>query len=137
MTQRIDILDEQESLRTPLAGSVAVHVGIAAIAFAYAAFQGSSQVERWGDPKSLGGGAVGITPVQRIPLPSRQGRVNPVANDTESQVPSAPTKPQPKPTVREDPNAIAIKSRDAQKKSASQTTPQKYTPAVQPRPNQV
>ena len=82
MTQHIDILDEQESLRTPLAGSLAAHLGIVALAFAYMAFDGGSHVERWGDPKSLGGGAVGITPVQRIPLPSRQGRINPVANDT-------------------------------------------------------
>jgi TonB family protein len=116
---------------------VAAHAGIVALAFAYMAIHGSSQVERWGDPKSLGGGAVGITPVQRIPLPSRQGRINPVANDTESQVPSAPTKPQPKPTVREDPNAIAIKSRNAQKKPAPQTTPQKYSSVAEPRPNQV
>ena len=136
MTEHLDILDDQESLRTPLVGSLAAHLGIVALAFAYAAFDGGSHVERWGDPKSLGGGAVGITPVERIPLPSRQGRINPVANDTESQVPSAPVKPQPKQAVREDPNAIALKSRNSQKKSPSMTTPQKYSPAP-PKEHQV
>ncbi|HYP04905.1 MAG TPA: TonB family protein [Bryobacteraceae bacterium] len=126
MTQHADILDEQESLSRPLVGSVAVHVGILALAFLYTNFGGGSQVERWGDPNSLGGGAVGITPVQRIPLPSRQGRINPVANDTESQIPSAPVKPQPKQTVKEDPNAVALNSRNVKPK-APQTSPQKYS----------
>ena len=73
MTQHIDILDEQESLRTPLVGSLAAHLGIVALAFAYMAFDGGSHVERWGDPKSLGGGAVGITPVRAHPfaIPTR------------------------------------------------------------------
>jgi protein TonB len=135
MDHRIDILDERESLRNPFVGSLAFHAGLVALSFAYVAIQGSS-VERWGDPKSLGGGAVGITPVERIPIQSRQGRINPVANDTESQIPSAPTKPQPKQAVREDPKAIALKSRNAQKRP-SQTTPQKYSPVKEPRPNQV
>ena len=136
MTDRIDILDEQDSFRRPLIGSLAFHGGVAALAFLFAIIEGRSQVERWGDPKSLGGGAVGITPVERIPLPTRQGRVNPVANDTESQIPSAPVKPQPKQAVKEDPDAIALKSRNSQKKSP-QVSPQKYTSAAKPRENQV
>lgn len=136
MVHRVDILDERESLRNPLFGSLAFHAGIVALSIAFVAIRGS-QVERWGDPKSLGGGAVGITPVERIPLQSRQGRINPVANDTESQIPSAPAKPQPKQAVREDPNAIALKSRNAQKKPSPKTAPQKYSPIKEPRPNQV
>src|SRR5262245_25522775 len=120
MAQHVDILDERESLRSSFFGSVAFHLGIVAVCIFYIKF-GSSTVERWGDPKSLGGGAVGITAVDRIPIPSRQGRINPVANDTESQIPSAPEKPQPKQAVKEDSNAIAIKSRDAKKKQAKQT----------------
>jgi TonB family protein len=135
MTQRIDILDERESVRNPLFGSLALHVGMVALAGLWAVV-GNSGTERWGDPKSLGGGAVGITAVDRIPLPSRQGRINPVANDTESQVPSAPVKPQPKPkqAVKEDPNAIALKSRNA-KAPGPPTVPQKYTAPA--KPNQV
>lgn len=134
MTQRADILDERESLRTPLFGSLAFHAAIGLLAFVYVASRGTSGVERWGDPDSLGGGAVGITPVERIPLQSRQGRVNPVANDTESQIAPAPVK-QPKSVAKEDPDAIALKSRNTPKKNAAPQSPQKYS--SEPRPNQV
>jgi hypothetical protein len=137
MAQHIDNLGEQESFRTPLTGSVALHVGIVALAFAYTVFRGSSTVERWGDPKSLGGGAVGITAVERIPLPSRRGRINPVANDTESQVPSPPVKPQPKPVVREDPKPSRSRGRDAAEDGPKPQSLQKYNPVAQPKENQV
>jgi len=136
MSQHADILDERESLRSPFLGSIVVHAGMIALPFLFTFMRGTS-VEHWGDPNSLGGGAVGITPVERIPIQSRQGRINPVANDTESQIPSAPAKPQPKQAVQPDPDAIALKSRNAQKKPAPQATPQKYSPVREPRPNQV
>jgi periplasmic protein TonB len=84
----------------------------------------------------LGGGAVGITPVDKIPLPSRQGRVNPVANDTESQVPSPP-KPQPKKAQTPDPDAIALKTKNARQAAKERESPQRYTPLKDPKPNQV
>ena len=128
-----DILDERESLRNPLLGSMALHGLIVAAAALYAV-GGGTRYEKWGDPKSLGGGAVGITPVSSIPLPARQGRINPVANDTESQVPAAPAKPKPAPrTPTPDPKAIALKGR-SQKPSPEAST-QRYNP--QSRPNQV
>jgi periplasmic protein TonB len=130
-----DVLDQPEPLSRSLLSSVGLHGGVVALVLVYSAVQGS-RVERWGDPKSLGGGAVGITPVDKIPLPSRQGRVNPVANDTESQIPSAPTQPEPKSKAPiPDPEAIAIKSRNAKKPAAR--TPSKYSPLQQPKPNQV
>ena len=135
MSQHADILDERESLRSPFFGSLVVHAGVIALPFLFAFMRGNT-VEHWGDPNSLGGGAVGITPVERIPIQSRQGRINPVANDTESQIPSAPAKPQPKPAVEDNRDAIALKSRNPQKKAAPQTT-QKYSPIKEPRPNQV
>lgn len=135
MSQHADILDERESLRSPFFGSLVVHAGVIALPFLFAFMRGST-VEHWGDPNSLGGGAVGITPVERIPIQSRQGRINPVANDTESQIPSPPAKPQPKPAVEDNRDAIALKSRNPQKKAAPQTT-QKYSPIKEPRPNQV
>ena len=51
-------------------------------------------------------------------------------------MPSAPVKPQPKQAVREDPNAIALKSRNSQKKGPPMTAPQKYSPAP-PKEHQV
>jgi periplasmic protein TonB len=136
MSQHADILDERESLRGSFFGSLVVHAGVIALPFLFTFMRGNS-VEHWGDPNSLGGGAVGITPVERIPIPSRQGRINPVANDTESQIPSAPEKPQPKQQpVQPDRDAVALKSRNPQKKPAPQAT-QKYSPIKEPRPNQV
>lgn len=138
MYRRADILDEHESLRNPLFGSVAFHLAIGGLAFAYIAIHGLSSVEKWGDPSSLGGGAVGITPVERIPIQSRRGRINPVANDTESEIPSEPEKPQPKKEApKPEPDAIALKGRTAPKKPAPKPAPQKYASNRDPRPNQV
>lgn len=132
-----DILDEQEQLRTSFWSSLAFHGGIAAIVGFWGAL-GLGSVEHWGDPTSLGGGAVGITPVNRIPLPTREGRVNPVANDTESQVPSAPAKPKPRaPEKAPDPAAVALRSKKNDQKPVPATTPQRYSPVQSPKPNQV
>jgi protein TonB len=73
--------------------------------------------------------------VKTIPLPSRAGKINPVANDTESQVPQAP-KPEPKKQVKvPDEDAIPLKSRLA-KKQPRPEAPQRYRPEA-PAPNQV
>ncbi|MCW5976957.1 MAG: TonB family protein [Bryobacteraceae bacterium] len=117
MIARHDILDRPESLRNPLLGSLAAHVGLAAAVVVYGMLPASA-VLRWGDPNSLGGGSVAVTPVSKIPLPPRAGRVNPVANDTESQVPAPPAQakpqPKPKPAVKDEPDAIPLKSRKAE-----------------------
>ena len=131
-----DILDEREPLSQSLLGSIGLHAAIVALTALYYWTGGASRVERWGDPKSLGGGAVGITPVDKIPLPSREGRVNPVANDTESQVPSPP-KPQPKKAQTPDPDAIALKTKNANKAAKERESPQRYSPLKDPKPNQV
>jgi TonB family protein len=58
-----------------------------------------------------GGAAVGIEAVDTIPLP-HQGPQNPLASDTDSQVPQAPAKPVER--VKEEkppPDAVALKSR--------------------------
>jgi len=133
-----DILDDADSLGRPLVRSVAFHIGLAGLVFGWSFLNLAGRVEHWGDPKSLGGGAVGITPVNTIPLPAREGRVNPVANDTESQIPSPP-KPQAKPVPKPpEPDAVAIQSRNAKKKAAREAQPpQKYSSLPDPKPNQV
>ncbi|MBI1898359.1 MAG: TonB family protein [Acidobacteria bacterium] len=131
-----DILDQHEPFKAPLLASAGLHVGVAAL-IAALTWVASEKREQWGDPKSLGGGAVGITPVTKIPLPPRAGRINPVANDTESAIPSPP-RPRPKETVREEPNAVAIKSRRRPKRAEElAASRQKYSPVKEPRPNQV
>jgi protein TonB len=138
MTAHADILDERESLKGAVLRSAGLHAALAAIVFGWSAMKlGSNNVERWGDPQSLGGGAVAITPVSSIPLPSREGRVNRVANDTESQIP-APPKEQKRTVKPPEPDAIPIKGRNPQKANArTPASQQKYSPIAEPKSNQV
>jgi protein TonB len=128
MAARHDILDRQESLRNPLLGSVGFHTALFATMLVYAMLPHSERMP-WGDPNALGGGSVTITPVSKIPIPPRAGRVNPLANDTQSQVPAPPPKPkaQPKQAAREDPEAIAIKSRKPAKKTPARRSSRRTT----------
>lgn len=137
MQSHPDILDESEPIGGSVLGSLGLHLGIAAMAALYGWIGGWTQVERWGDPTSLGGGAVGITPVNKIPLIAREGRINPVANDTESQVPSAPAKPQPKQAPTPDPDAVAIKAKNARAAKPVQPAQQRHSTLRDPKPNQV
>jgi protein TonB len=85
------------------------------------------QAERFGDPNSLGASA-GVSAVAQIPIMRREGRVNPVANDTDSQLPT-PEKQQPKPKVeREDPDAIAIAKKQKKTPQEQIASTQKYRP---------
>lgn len=131
-----DILDQRESLRSPLAGSVLFHAAVFASFFVYG-WWARTHTGMFGSPQPLGGGSVGISAVRTIPLPSRAGATNPLANDTPSRVP-VPAKPevhkkQPAP----DKDAIALKSKSEPKKpSRVEQNLQRYH--AQPvQPNQV
>jgi protein TonB len=118
MRTHTDILDQQESLRGPFVQSLALHAAVAGLlVVSTLSFQSNREV--WGGPTHAGD-AVTVNPVKSIPLPSRSGHVNPVANDTESQVQQAP-KPEPKKQVKvPDEKAIPLKSRSAQKQPKQQ-----------------
>jgi periplasmic protein TonB len=134
MTPRIDILEERDSLRAPFLESVAFHAAVfGLLALGGLSYEHSHEI--WGNDKTQAGSAVQVNSVKNIPLPSRAGPVNPVANDTESQVQQAP-KPEPKKQVREpEPKAIPMKSRVAEKQPRQQAQ-QRYRP-YPPVPNQV
>ena len=133
MAQRIDILDEQDSLRKPFVQSVVLH-GAVFGALILSSISLQRNRERWGGP-SHSGDTVSVNAVRSIPLPSRSGHINPVANDTESQAPQAP-KPEPKKQVKEpEPKAIRLKSRLAEKQPQP-TVRQRYQ-AYAPPQNQV
>jgi len=134
MPQHADILDQPESLGGPFVQSVLLHAAIAgALIISTISFQHSHQV--WGSANTSAGSAVAINSVKTIPLPSRAGKINPVANDTESQVPQAP-KPEPKKQIKvPDEDAIPLKSRLA-KKQPRPEAPQRYRPEPPPQ-NQV
>ena len=134
MTPRVDILDERDSLRAPFLESVLFHASVfALLALGGISYQHSREI--WGHDQTQAGSAVEVTPVKTIPLPPRTGQVNPVANDTESQV-QQPPKPEPKKQVKEpEPKAVPLKSRLAEKQPRQQA-PQRYRP-YPPVPNQV
>jgi TonB family protein len=126
MREHADILDQRESLGGPFVQSVFLHAAIAgALIISTIQFQHSRQV--WGSANTSAGTAVAINSVKTIPLPSRAGQINPVANDTETQVPQAP-KPEPKKQVKvPDEDAIPLKSRLAKKQPKPEAT-QHYHP---------
>jgi len=115
MPQHVDILDEPDSLRKPFLGSVALHVA----AFGTLLLWGtvlSTHREAWGDANSGGPGSVAINVINKIPLPSRSGIVNPLANPTESAVPTPPPAPKALKRVEpEEPDAIPIKGKTRHK----------------------
>ena len=127
MSSRTDILDEQQPLGKWFAASVIFHVSMAASVL-LAGWIGAHSTLQLGDPSGGGIGAVSVTPVTQIPLPSRSGPVNPVANQTESRVPEPLPKEQPKPEVKEPPpDAIPLKSKRAPKQpSRAQSAPNKF-----------
>ena len=136
MPGRTDILDQHESLRTPFAGALALHLAVvgAVLLATYLANRGR---ESMGDPNSFGGAGVLVTPVASIPLPSRGGLKNQVANDTESNIPQPP-KEQKKAPPKEDPDAIAIKGRKVPKRQSDiAASQQKYRPRPDDKTNQL
>src|SRR5215472_16160015 len=105
MPEHADILEQQDSLRGTFAQSLRLHAAIAGL-LVVSSISYQRSFQSWGDVNTKAGDAVPVTAVKTIPLPSRAGLVNPVANDTESQVPQPP-KPQPKKAMREpEPKAI-------------------------------
>ena len=113
MTARVDILDERESLRRPLAASLVFHVSVVALSVGGSWYVNRGK-ESWGFQDAQGGGIgyVTVTPSQ-IPLPQRAAPPNPVANPTQSSVPSAPPeKAAKKPSfTKEELDAIALAER--------------------------
>lgn len=114
---RVDILDEPEPMRKPLAGSVALHVSVFGAVLLSTAIA-SRPHETWGS-LNPGGGVVGINVVKGIPMPPRAGIVNPLANDSHSSAPQPPPKPkEAKRSKAPEPDAIALKSRNAPKRQS-------------------
>jgi len=138
MHSRADILDQPEPLGKWLAASVLFHISVVAAVLA-GNWVGLRNVVQLGDVNGGGMGAVAVNVVQRIPLPSRSGPVNPVANDTDSRVPEPPPKPQPKQeTPKEDPDAIPIKSREVPKRPQQPASaPNKFRAQQKDLPNQL
>lgn len=132
-----DILDEADSLNKPLVGSVALHAAIFGTLLLWGVVL-ARHPETWGG-QNPGGGSISINVVNKIPLPARSGIVNPLANPTESAVPTPPPAAKAKKQVaREEPNAIPIKSRTHNKPAeVARSAQNNWRAKQQDRPNQL
>ncbi len=133
----VDILDEPEPLKGPLTGSIALHVSVA-LALTLVSIIGGRR-EYWGDRNSGGGSAMIVNVVGQVPLPAHGGIVNPVANDTQSEVPEPkPDKVQQTKVKEPEPDAIPLPSRTAPKKpSHKESSVNTYRAKQNDRPNQL
>jgi TonB family protein len=133
----VDILEQPESLGRSLFGSIALHIAVFGSAVILS-LVGPSR-EYWGDRNAGGGSPMIVNVVGQVPLPSRGGAINPVANDTQSEV------PEPKPeevkkikAPEPEPDAIPLKSRDAPKPpSRKEASVNKYRAQQVDRENQL
>ncbi len=91
MSQPVDILDQRDPLRGPFIASVLVHGGVVAL-LVFSWFWMNRARETLGDIHPAGGPAYAVSPVHSIPIPRREAPLNPVANDSQSPVPTAPAK---------------------------------------------
>lgn len=129
-----DLLDEPEHLRTPFAGSLILHAGLAGALIAGAFFQKT--------PIQIGdinpGSGIAVNVVNQIPIVRKQGNINPVANDTESTVPQEPLKlkDQRPASTPPPPNAIELPAKTPTPKIERKPSTA-YRPPVEARPNQV
>ncbi|HUA22253.1 MAG TPA: TonB family protein [Bryobacteraceae bacterium] len=123
-----DVLDERESLRGPFLKSMLLHAALAGF-FIVSSISFQRSHENWGSANISAGDAVTVNAVKSIPLPSRAGPVNPVANDTEFQVPQPP-KPEPRRQVKVPPKeAIPLPSRVPKRRPQPQPeAPERYHP---------
>lgn len=130
-----DLFDEREPLGKPFAGSLAIHAAVGgALLYAWIFHP---QAEMFGD-KQQSSGAVGVSVVKTIPIPAKQGRVNPLANDTQSVVPQAP--PKKKEVLKApppDPKAVKIPSKNALRKPVLEPAVKYVYKPQELRPNQV
>ena len=136
-----DYFEQPERIGRPLLGSIAFHGLLVAAMLATGWVQNRDRITL-GDPNGGRFGSVAVNPVATIPLPNRDTAKNPVAVDTESNVPTPVSKPKPTPKVKlPDPKAIALPSRDAKNKplkpSEAYSQPDKWRAQQKDLPNQV
>jgi len=129
-----DLLDQPEPLNRAFVAAVTLHVTLIAGMGIYSWV--NSQHESFG-AQNAGGGAIGIEAVKSIPL-LHTGEQNPLANDTESQVPQAPAKPIEREKVEKvSPNAVALKMRQKKRQADVASEHQKFRPFKEIDHNQV
>jgi len=118
-----DAAYQREPLGRAFAGSIATHAAIVG-AFALSGFLNLK--DHWGSPHASSG-AIGVGLVKTIPIPRNEGRVNPLANDTDNLAPQRPAEAKPKPVVKA-PETEGIAIPDRLKKTPKKVTPPPAVP---------
>jgi periplasmic protein TonB len=111
----------------PAAGSIGLHIAMAALVLSYAWIMGMFHHNVWGSKGA--GGAMQVTITTALPLPSTEVNQNVLATETPSH---APAPPSPKEQQHVDEKAIPILGKQA--KPQQKTTPK--TQPHQPQPQQ-
>jgi periplasmic protein TonB len=128
MAASADIYFEHEHWGKPLAWSVGLHVGFAALMLVYVAFFSGPSGNEWGG--GGGGEAIGATLVTTVPLPANPNAKNVLANESKGV-----TQSQPKVQEQPEPDAIEIQGKNAKvkpKKKQETITKEKPLPAQEP-----
>jgi len=136
MAEQLDILDERDPIRFPAVGSILLHAGLVGIVFLYTYWV--RQLEPDLGSTTTSGGAYTVSAVKDIPIPHTEAPPNPVANDSDSTVRSAPEKVKVEKQVVETQakNAFEIATEKKPKKQdVKPRTESKYAPP--PPDNQV
>lgn len=125
MASRVDIFEYHEDLSKSFAGSITLHCAII-MGLAGYAWWNNRHRPTFGEQNAQGGGAVGVTVVNSIPIPQRKGRENLVAEDTENEAPRKVEKKN-EPKAIED-EGIALDKRKRPKKKTEQAVLRRYLP---------
>jgi len=134
MTQHADILDQRDPIGKPMAFAIGLHILVLASLSLYNWW--GSRSEAFG-AKEAGGGAIGIQAVESIPL-QHQGMPNPLASDTESQVPQQIAKPvEQAKKEKVSKEAIPLKSREKKRLADVASERQRFRPFKELESNQV
>jgi TonB family protein len=120
MSQYLDTFDQRESLGKHWLASLVFHAGV--VALLMVSGYSLHHSNNWGSPNP-GGGAMSVGLSKTIPLPSRRGLENPLANDTQTTVPLPPPKAKPEPKSKVPAaDAIPIPSKKADKKNSDRAS---------------
>jgi protein TonB len=127
----------EENLKAGLAGSFLLHTLLVGGAILWGYVQLGPR-EVWGDPNAVPGSGFAITPVDRIPMPTRAALPNPKADDSEFDVERAEKKDRDRDRVaKTEPDAIALNSNDARKPNERPTSRYQYRSSEELRKNQL
>ncbi len=113
MTAPGDILETPDRVGRAFAVAAVLHAALIGGLFV------TAHIDAFG-AKNAGGASVAIQAVNSIPIQQHNGPPNPLATDTQSEVPQAPAKPQERVKKEEapPPDAVALKTKTAKKTPA-------------------